>query len=102
MVDVFSPKKRSEIMSRVKGRGNESTELRLVKTLRKFRIRGWRRHSKVFGRPDFVFPNARVAIFVDGCFWHGCPIHGAIPSSNRAFWMRKLVRNKQRDWLVRR
>ncbi|WP_315729664.1 MULTISPECIES: very short patch repair endonuclease [unclassified Bradyrhizobium] len=100
MVDVFSQKKRSEIMSRVKGRGNQLTELRLIELFRDHGIVGWRRNRRIFGRPDFVFPVLRVAIFVDGCFWHGCPSHGSVPATNRKFWQAKLDRNKKRDRLV--
>ncbi|WLA83236.1 very short patch repair endonuclease [Bradyrhizobium elkanii] len=100
MADVFSRKQRSEIMSRVKGRGNRLTELRLLDLFREHGFVGWRRNAAVFGRPDFVFFKARVAIFVDGCFWHACPTHGAIPSTNVEFWTAKLDRNKRRDRLV--
>ena len=51
-------------------------------------------------RPDFVFRQARLAVFVDGCFWHGCPKHATKPKNNRAFWHRKLAANKDRDRLV--
>jgi DNA mismatch endonuclease (patch repair protein) len=102
MADMFSRKQRSEIMSRVKGRDNKATELRLIHIFRKFRIRGWRRRVAIFGNPDFVFPTARIAVFVDGCFWHGCPVHGSVPASNHMFWARKLDRNKKRDRVVRR
>jgi len=102
MADIFSVKKRSEIMSLVKGRGNKSTELRLIEILRSGGIKGWRRNAAVFGRPDFVFPEARVAVFVDGCFWHACPAHGDLPATNRKFWARKIDRNKERDKTVRR
>ena len=63
---------------------------------------GWRRNSRLFGRPDFVFPERRIAVFVDGCFWHGCPYHGAVPLTNRDFWIAKLARNRKRDRLVDR
>lgn len=53
-------------------------------------------------RPDFVFPKARLALFVDGCFWHGCPRHATKPTNNRAFWFKKLSGNKKRDRLVNR
>ena len=89
-------------MSKVKGRDNEATERRLVRVFREFGIRGWRRNARVFGRPDFVFPTARLAVFVDGCFWHGCPVHGSVPASNREFWASKLDRNKDRDKIVGR
>jgi DNA mismatch endonuclease (patch repair protein) len=53
-------------------------------------------------RPDFVFPKQRTVIFVDGCFWHGCPIHATQPRQNAAFWRRKLAGNQARDALVTR
>jgi DNA mismatch endonuclease (patch repair protein) len=102
MADVFSARKRSNIMARVRGRGNERTELALLSILRRYNITGWRRHQPVFGKPDFVFPKFKLAIFVDGCFWHGCPRHATQPATNRAFWRKKLARNKVRDRLVNR
>jgi len=102
MADVFSRKKRSDIMSRVKGRGNAATELRLICIFREYYITGWRRRVVIFGNPDFVFPKTRLAVFVDGCFWHGCPKHESQPNSNRIFWRKKLGRNKKRDHLVNR
>jgi DNA mismatch endonuclease (patch repair protein) len=101
MVDVFSPAKRAAIMSRVRGQGGERTELALARIMRRHKISGWRRHQAVFGKPDFVFWRERLAVFVDGCFWHGCPKHGSLPESNRAFWARKLVQNRARDRFVR-
>jgi len=100
MTDVFSPAQRSSVMSKVKARGNEATELRLMRIFREYGFRGWRRGSTICGKPDFVFPMARLAVFVDGCFWHGCPLHGSIPASNTAFWTRKLNRNRERDKAV--
>lgn len=102
MADVFSKKKRSEIMSRVRSRGNKATEIKLIKILHARGITGWRRSRKVFGTPDFVFPKARLAVFVDGCFWHGCPEHGVTPKTNKLFWKKKLKRNLDRDRVVRR
>jgi DNA mismatch endonuclease, patch repair protein len=102
MADVFTPVKRSEIMSRVRGRGNKATELALIALLRRHRIIGWRRHIKLFGNPDFVFTKCRLAVFVDGCFWHSCRKHATQPVSNRAFWAAKLARNKDRDRFVTR
>lgn len=100
MADVFTPLKRSEVMARVKSRGNRATEMRLIRIFRDFEIKGWRRRAKVFGNPDFIFRAARLAVFVDGCFWHGCPIHGSIPETNREFWRTKLERNGNRDRTV--
>jgi DNA mismatch endonuclease, patch repair protein len=102
VADVFSKLKRSEIMSRVRGRGNKVTELAAVKFFRRNRIVGWRRHRRIFGNPDFIFPKLRLAILVDGCFWHCCPKHSNLPESNRGFWRRKLNANKLRDVLVNR
>lgn len=100
MADVFTPAKRSEVMSRIRARGNKDTEQALVDIFRAQKITGWRRHQPVFGKPDFVFPKLRVAVFVDGCFWHGCPLHSTMPKTNSAFWAKKLGSNKARDRLV--
>ncbi len=102
MPDVFTKEKRSEVMSKIRGRGNKDTELALVGIFRRNSITGWRRNRPVFGRPDFVFPEQRVAVFVDGCFWHACPRHANMPKQNRAFWKRKLEANRRRDRLVTR
>lgn len=102
MADVFTKAKRSEVMSRIRSRGNKDTELKLAKIFRANRITGWRRHQPVFGKPDFVFPKLRVAVFVDGCFWHSCPLHATKPHNNGAFWRKKFAANKARDQLVNR
>ena len=102
MPDVFTRAKRSQVMSRIRGRGNKETEIALMGLLRAARITGWRRHMTVFGRPDFTFRKERVVIFVDGCFWHCCPKHSNMPANNRKFWEQKLALNKMRDQLVTR
>ena len=102
MADIFTKAKRSEVMSRIRGRGNKATELALAKLLRRHRIIGWRRNQPVFGKPDFIFRQMRLALFVDGCFWHGCPKHATQPKNNAAFWRRKFATNKKRDVLVTR
>lgn len=84
-------------MSSVRGSGNRATELRMVEMFRSYGIRGWRRNVSLSGRPDFVFRKDRVAVFIDGCFWHGCPKHGSTPEQNHGFWKRKLANNKKRD-----
>lgn len=73
-----------------------------MRLLRINRINCWRRRRPVFGRPDFVFPKLKVAVFVDGCFWHGCPKHSNLPVNNRPFWQRKLHGNRLRDLRVNR
>jgi DNA mismatch endonuclease (patch repair protein) len=97
VADIFSIGKRSEVMAAIRSRGNKGTELKLVSILRANHLTGWRRHQKVFGNPDFVFRRERVAVFVDGCFWHGCDEHGRKPTSNQGYWNAKLARNKRRD-----
>ena len=88
----------SKRMSAVKWRGNRTTERRLRSALARAGIRGWKLHPRGLpGNPDFFFPAQKVAIFVDGCFWHGCPKCGHIPSKNNAYWSTKILRNQQRD-----
>ena len=99
MADLFSKQTRSRIMSAIRKRGNRTTELRLAMIFREHRITGWRRHRPVPGRPDFVFPKLRIAVFVDGCFWHRCRWHCRLPNSNRGYWRPKLARNRLRDRL---
>ena len=84
-------------MARVRGRGNKSTEQRLARLFRQSGIKGWRRHLPLPGTPDFAFPTERLAIFVDGCFWHGCPKHATFPATRRKFWLKKFADNKARD-----
>ena len=102
MADVLSKDRRSYCMSRIRGAGNKETELRMMELLRANHITGWRRRWPLLGRPDFVFLASRVALFVDGCFWHGCPKHYIKPKNNRAFWKRKLDANRARDRQVNR
>lgn len=97
MADTFNKQERSRIMAAVRGRGNKATELVLVRLFREARVTGWRRHAKILGRPDFIFPEHRLAIFVDGCFWHGCAKHCRMPSTNRRYWDAKIQRNVIRD-----
>ena len=112
MSDVFSKAKRSAVMSRIRSRGNKATELALATFFRRHKITGWRKQLEVRiqksgarsfkVRPDFIFPKLKLAVFVDGCFWHGCPQHGTQPKGNRAFWKKKFARNIARDRLVNR
>jgi DNA mismatch endonuclease (patch repair protein) len=88
---------RSRIMAAIRSNGNKSTELRLVAILRAYSITGWRRRYPLVGRPDFVFPRERLAIFVDGCFWHRCPWHWRVPRTNLDYWHPKFERNRSRD-----
>ncbi|HET7626000.1 MAG TPA: very short patch repair endonuclease [Verrucomicrobiae bacterium] len=101
-MDVFSRRERSRIMSRIRSKGNAGTELRLIKLFRSSKIVGWRRNQKLFGKPDFVFPEKRIVVFVDGCFWHGCPQCYRRPRSNLKYWDAKVSRNTARDREVTR
>jgi DNA mismatch endonuclease (patch repair protein) len=89
-------------MARIRSRGNKTTELRFLRFCRKYDIGGWRRGSKLFGRPDFVFSRAKVAVFVDGDFWHGNPKTRRTPKSNEDYWTKKISNNKRRDRRVTR
>ena len=112
MADTFSPTDRSRVMAAVRSRGNHSTELALASALRRHGLKGWRRHaviatqgpagSQLRVKPDFVFRKLRLAVFVDGCFWHGCPRHSTMPKTHVVFWRRKFRRNRDRDVLVSR
>ena len=86
MTDVFDISKRADVMSRIKGHGNKATELKLISIFKSESIHGWRRHLPLFGKPDLAFPRLRLAVFVDGCFWHGCPKHATWPKNNAEFF----------------
>jgi len=102
MTDVHDRAKRSENMSRIRSRGNASTELRFVSLLRSAKITQWRRQSDLPGRPDFVFRRRHLVVFIDGCFWHGCRRCGFSPRNNRQYWKKKFARNIARDRRVER
>lgn len=97
-MDRITPQARSSNMARIRSRGNYTTELRLKACLIRRGVVGWKvQPSEVFGQPDFVFPSLSLAVFVDGCFWHGCPRCGHLPKSNAGYWREKLKRNRRRD-----
>lgn len=87
-------------MRKVKSSRNKSTELKLISYFRANKIKGWRRNYKLIGKPDFVFPKVKTAIFVDGCFWHGHNCRNTKPKSNKEYWVRKIKNNKLRDKYV--
>lgn len=97
MADVFNKEKRSEIMRTVKSSKNKSTEEKLIAYFKENSITGWRRNYKVYGKPDFVFPKLRIAIFADGCFWHGHNCRNTRPEQNKEYWQSKIARNMVRD-----
>ena len=104
MADIYTPARRSEIMAGVRSHGNERTEVVMARLLHAHGITGWRRQLGVFGKPDFVFRREKVALFVDGCFWHSCPKpkHASLPKTRADWWQAKLTRNRDRDKLVNR
>ena len=102
MNDIFSRGKRSQIMSNIRAKGNRSTELRMLELLNRHHITGWRRHLDLPGKPDFAFRSGKLAVFVDGCFWHGCPRCFRAPKKNAYFWKTKISGNIKRDKQVSR
>ncbi len=84
-------------MRAVKSNKNKSTEIQLLKILKKYKISGWRRQYKLPGKPDFVFRNYKLVIFTDGCFWHGHNCRNIKPQSNAVYWSEKIKKNKKRD-----
>jgi DNA mismatch endonuclease (patch repair protein) len=102
--DPLNPNQRSAQMAKVRGKKNRSTEMRVAAYLIRRGVRGWTRHAAdVLGRPDFYFVNERVALFVDGCFWHGCRYCCRnVPHSRRDFWSEKIESNRRRDRRIER
>jgi DNA mismatch endonuclease (patch repair protein) len=97
MTDWLTRQQRSRNMASIRSRGNRTTEARFAALLRAARISGWRRQAKLPGKPDFAFPKNRLAVFVDGCFWHGCPRCYRLPQDNRHYWREKVRSNRRRD-----
>jgi DNA mismatch endonuclease (patch repair protein) len=98
MVDNLRPNDRRKTMQAVKG-SNTSLERSMFSMLAGMGIQGWKKNVKdVKGKPDVVFFEQRVAVFVDGCFWHGCPIcTGKKPEANSEYWQTKVLKNIARD-----
>ena len=98
LVMKSSSKEVSERMKRMPTKDSKP-ELRLRKAIYGLGFR-YRLHRKDLpGKPDIAFGPAKVAVFVDGCFWHNCPEHGTIPKNNREWWLEKFQRNRERDTL---
>ena len=102
MSDTVSKKKRSEIMKASKPKGNKSTEQALIQLFRKIGIKGWRRNYKIADAfPDFVFPRLKIAVFADGCFWHGHDCRTLRPKTNQNYWDEKIEKNRERDKAIK-
>lgn len=99
MTDVLTPEQRKKNMSRIHGK-NTSPELKLRKLLWKSGLRGYRIYYNLLGKPDIVFTKQKLVIFVDGCFWHKCPVCFRPPATNEEFWNEKLQKNVERDLRV--
>jgi DNA mismatch endonuclease (patch repair protein) len=95
-MDHVSSDIRSRIMASVRSKGNRTTEVALGRILWAAGLRGYRKHWPIVGRPDFAWPSLKVAVFVDGCFWHGCSCK-YLPRSNTRFWREKIEANRRRD-----
>src|SRR5579862_8980172 len=89
-------------MAKVRSKGNVSTEAAAEAILRSNKVRGWVKNPKnILGHPDFYFSRSKLALFIDGCFWHACPICGRLPKSRKKFWSKKIDENRRRDNRVR-
>jgi len=97
VADWLTREQRSRNMASIRSKGNATTERAFLSILRQAGISGWRRHLDLPGKPDFVFRSKRLAIFLDGCFWHGGPRCYRLPQDNRAYWKKKLQGNRRRD-----
>jgi len=95
MADMYSKEKRSEIMSNVRSK-NTKIELEVRKALWARCVRYRIHNSNIPGTPDISSRKNKVAIFLDGCFWHGCKRHGSIPKTNTKFWKGKIDENIKR------
>ena len=98
MADNLSPEDRKKTMRAVKGKATK-LEQRLAAMLAGMHLHGWRKNAKELpGKPDVVFDHERLIIFVDGCFWHGCPVcNRKLPEVNKSYWQRKIERTTVRD-----
>ena len=97
-MDTVSQEIRSWTMAQVRSQRNRSTEWRLRACLIQAGIRGWKLNPpEIDGKPDFAFSSQRVLLFVDGCYWHGCPKCYRRPSSNTDYWDAKVCKNRARD-----
>lgn len=99
-MDRVSIEVRSKIMAAVRTR-HGTAERRMEAVLRSNKLSGYRRQWPISGKPDYVWPKLRVALFIDGCFWHGCPCKRA-PKQNARYWREKVVSNRRRDARVGR
>lgn len=92
---------RSRLMGSIRSRNNKSTEIQFRMLLVRSGLKSWVVHRRdIEGKPDFYFPRARVALFIDGCFWHSCGKCGHLPKTRSEFWGAKIASNRRRDKIV--
>ncbi|MDO8873587.1 MAG: very short patch repair endonuclease [Methanoregula sp.] len=97
MTDCYSKEIRSRVMSKIRSK-NTKPEVQLRKFLWNQGYRGYRIHNADLpGKPDIVFKKKKIAIFIDGCFWHKCPFDFREPKTNPEYWMKKIQSNVDRD-----
>ena len=96
MTDILTPSQRKYNMSRIRGK-NTGPEIKLRKLLWTQGVRGYRIHYRLLGKPDIIFTKKKIAIFIDGCFWHKCPVCFQEPETRKEFWMKKIGSNVERD-----
>lgn len=96
MTDVLTKEQRTYNMSQIRSK-NTKPEITLRKLLFARGIRGYRIHYNLPGKPDIVFTKNKIAIFIDGCFWHKCPICFKEPATRKNFWIEKIDNNVLRD-----
>jgi len=94
MGDIFTPEKRSEVMSKI--RSKWTTPERTVHNYLKGRKIRHKMHPAISGSPDITIDDSGIAVFVHGCFWHGCPKCYRKPKTNRKFWSTKMENNAKR------
>jgi DNA mismatch endonuclease (patch repair protein) len=96
MTDVLTKEQRTYNMSQIRGK-DTGPEVKLRKLLYSSGIRGYRIHYNLLGKPDIAFIKKKIAVFIDGCFWHKCPVCFQKPETRKEFWMNKIESNIERD-----
>lgn len=95
-MDNLTKEQRSYCMSRIRS-NNTSPEILFRKYIWQKGLKSYRIHNKIVGKPDLYFPKQKIAVFIDGCFWHGCPKCFIAPKSQKKYWHQKINKNIKRD-----
>jgi len=99
MTNNTASKERSRIMRAVKSKDSK-IEVKVRSALWRLGFRFYKNKNDLPGKPDIAFPKKKLVIFIDSCFWHGCPEHLRRPNSNQEYWNAKIARNRNRDFEV--